>query len=275
MLKKGHYRTLIAVFLIFLFSSCSEYQKVFKSNDFDLKYEKAMEYYDNEDYIRASALLLELISVFKGTESSEEINYRYAYTYYYQDDFIMAGYYFRNFVVTFPTSKYADECAFMNAFCYYQSSPDTNLDQTNTMKAIDELQIFINRHPASSRVGECNKLIDELNDKLVLKSFNSAKLYFDLEEYKASITALSNSLVEFPDTHFREELLYLILQSSYELARNSVQSKIRLRYEQTTEAYYKLTDEFPETEYLKEAKRLFEAAQKHCNILNNRQRDGL
>ncbi len=221
-----------------------------------------MEYYDNEDYIRSSSLLLELISVYKGTESAEEINYRYAYTYYYQDDYTMAGYYFRNFVATFPSSKYADECAFMNAFCYYQSSPNPNLDQTNTMKAIDELQIFINRHPSSPRVEECNKLIDELNDKLVQKSYNSAKLYYDLGEYRASITALNNSLLEYPDTQFREELLYMILRSSYELARNSVPEKIKARYEQTSEAYYKLIDEFPETEYLKDAQRLFEAAQK-------------
>jgi len=262
MFKKGHYWTLVTVILILLLSSCSEYQKIYKSSDFDLKYKKAMEYYDNEDYIRSSSLLLELISVYKGTESAEEINYRYAYTYYYQDDYTMAGYYFRNFVATFPSSKYADECAFMNAFCYYQSSPNPNLDQTNTMKAIDELQIFINRHPSSPRVEECNKLIDELNDKLVQKSYNSAKLYYDLGEYRASITALNNSLLEYPDTQFREELLYMILRSSYELARNSVPEKIKARYEQTSEAYYKLIDEFPETEYLKDAQRLFEAAQK-------------
>jgi len=262
MFKKGVYISLFTVILILLISSCSEYQKIYKSSDYDLKYEKAMEYYDNEDYIRSSSLFEELIPIYKGTEAAEEVSYRYAYTYYYQRDYVMAGYYFRNFVASFPTSKYADECAFMNAYCYYEDSPSPNLDQTNTLKAIDELQIFINRHPNSPRIEECNKLIDELNDKLVLKSFNGAKLYYDLGEYKASITALNNSLLEYPDTRFREELLYMILRSSYELAKNSVPEKIRERYEQATEAYYKLVDEFPETEHLREAERLFQAAQK-------------
>ncbi len=262
MFKKEYYLSLFTVILVLLLSSCSEYQKILTSSDYDLKYEKALEYYDAEDYIRSSSLLEELIPVYAGTEQAEEVNYRYAYTYYYQQDFPMAGYYFKNFVTTFPASKYADECAFMVAFCYYEDSPHINLDQTSTTKAIEELQIFINRHPLSPRVEECNNLIDELNDKLVQKSFNSAKLYYDLGEYKASITALNNSLLEYPDTRFREELLYLILRSSYELAKNSVADKIKIRYEQTTEAYLKFVDEFPETEHLKEAKRLFDAAQK-------------
>ena len=262
MLKKGSYSSLIAVILIVLLSSCSEYQKIVNSSDYDLKYEKAMAYYDEEDYIRSSALLEELLAVYKGTETAEEIYYRYSYTYYYQKDYPMAGYYFSQFVTQFPSSKYADECAFMRAFCFYEDSPSSNLDQTSTLRAIDELQIFINRHPVSPRIEECNKLIDELNDKLVQKSFNGAKLYYDLGEYKASITALNNSLLEFPDTRFREELLFLILKSSYELARNSIPSLIKERYEKSTDAYYKLIDEFPETEYLKEAKRLFEASKK-------------
>jgi len=262
MFKNGVHKALIAVSLILLVSACSEYQKILKSSDYDFKYEKAMEYYDAEDYIRASSLLEELLSVYKGTETAEEVHYRYAYTYYYQKDYIMAGYYFRMFVSNFPASKYTDECAFMNAYCYYKSSPSPSLDQTNTLRALDELQIFINRHPGSPRIEECNKLIDELNDKLVEKSFNGAKLYYDLGEYKASITALNNSLQEYPDTKYREELLYLILRSSYELAKNSVPEKMRERYEKTTEAYYKLIDEFPETEHLREAERIFEDVQK-------------
>lgn len=262
MLKKGYNRTLITVILLVLISSCSEYQKIYKSSDYDMKYKKAMEYYDAEDYIRSSSLFEELMAVYKGTDAAEEVYYRYAYTFYYQHDYLMAGYYFRNFVTNFPTSKYADECAFMNAYCYYEDSPNINLDQNNTAKAIDEMQIFINRHPSSPRIEECNRIIDELNDKLVQKSFNSAKLYFDLGEYRASITALNNSLLQFPDTRFREELLYLILRSSYELAKNSVLEKIQERYEKTTEAYYKLVDEFPETKHLKEAERLFDAAKK-------------
>lgn len=265
MFQKRIYQLLVVILSGVILSSCGEYQKILSSSDYDLKYEKAKEYFDMEEYVRASALFEELMPVFKGTERSEDVFYHYAYCYYHQANYLMAGYYFRNFVTTFPTSPKAEECAFMNAYCYYKDSPNVNLDQANTYKAINELQGFVNKHPNSSRVEECNELIDELNDKLVEKSFNSAKLYYELGDYQASIIALSNSLKEYPETQYREELLYLILRSSFELARNSVASKMHQRYEDAVEAYFALVEEFPETEHLREAERIYATVQKALN----------
>ena len=56
---------------------------------------------------------------------------------------------------------------------------------------------------------EARNLIKELEDKLVEKSYLSARLYYDMEQYRAAITALSNSLKEYPETKYREEMLFL------------------------------------------------------------------
>jgi outer membrane protein assembly factor BamD len=250
---------LLAIFLV----SCSEYQKILTSSDYDLKYKKAFEYYDKEDYTRASTLMEELLPVYRGTEKAEELNYRYAYCYYRQQDYVMAAYYFDNFVKSFPNSPLAEECSFMVAYCYYEESPTSSLDQANTYKAIDELQLFINNHPGSKRIDECNKLIDELREKLVKKSFDSASLYYKLGDYKAAITALGNALKEYPDTHYREELKFLILKSSYELASRSIYEKMKERYENTVEAYLGFKEEFPDSKHLKEAERIYTNASKY------------
>jgi outer membrane protein assembly factor BamD len=249
--------------LIVLLSSCSDYQKLLKSSDYELKYTKALEYFQKKDYNRSQTLLEELLTVYRGTEKAEEVSYRYAYTYYHQQDFVMAGYYFGNFVKSFPYSKYAEECAFMIAYCYYEDSPASSLDQANTRKAIEELQVFINQHPGSERVAECNKLIDELRDKLVKKSFDSASLYFKLGDYKAAITALNNGIKEYPDTRYREELLFLVLKSSYELARNSLPNLKKERFENTIAAFQTLREEYPESKHLKEAERIYNNASKY------------
>lgn len=249
--------------LIVLLYSCGDYQKILKSSDYELKYTKAIEYFQKKDYARSSTLLEELLTVYRGTEKAEEVSYYYAYCYYHQQDFVMAGYYFGNFVKSFPYSKYAEECAFMVAYCYYEDSPASSLDQANTIKAIDELQVFINQHPGSSRVDQCNKLIDELRDKLVKKSFDSASLYFKLGDYKAAITALNNSIKEYPDTRYREELLFLVLKSSFELARNSVSDKMKERFESTVAAYQTLAEEYPESKHLREAERIKLNAEKY------------
>jgi outer membrane protein assembly factor BamD len=250
---------LLALFL----ASCSDYQKLLSSTDYDLKYKRAIEYFDKKDYTRASTLMEELLTIYRGTEKAEEVNYRYAYCYYNQQDFVMAGYYFKNFVTSFPNSPYAEECAYMVAYCFYEDSPNSSLDQANTYKAMDELQMFMNQHPASKRIVECNKLIDELREKLVKKSFESASLYYKLGDFKAAITALNNGLKEFPDTHYREELLFLVLKSSYELASRSVYEKMKERYQNTAEAYLGFKEEFPESKHLREAERIYNNASKY------------
>ena len=88
----------------------------------------------------------------------------------------------------------------------------------------------------------------------------SAKLYFDLEDYKASIVALSNSLFKYPDTKYREEIMFMLVKSSYWLAYNSVRSKQKERYQDTVDEYYSFALEFSDSKYLKEAKRYYKNA---------------
>ena len=84
----------------------------------------------------------------------------------------------------------------MVGYCAYLFSPKPRLDQSVTHEAIDALQLYINLYPFSDRVDEANRLIDELRDKLVYKSYLNAKLYYDFENYKAAVVAISNSLKE-------------------------------------------------------------------------------
>jgi outer membrane protein assembly factor BamD len=151
----------------------------------------------------------------------------------------------------------------MFAYCFYEDSPGPSLDQANTYKAIDELQMFMNQHPASKRVAECNKLIDQLREKLVKKSFDSASLYYRLNDFKAAITALNNALKEFPDTHYREELLFLILKSNYEMASRSIYEKMKERFQNTVESYLSFKEEFPESKHMREAERIHVNASKY------------
>ncbi len=236
-----------------IFSSCSDYQKVLKSSDYEWKYQKAKEYYDEEDYIRAINLFEELLTIYKGTSKAEDLYYYYAYCHYHQLDYILAGHYFRSFFQTFPFSKNAEEAEYLSAFCYYKDSPSFSLDQTYTLKAIEEMQLFINKHPESERVKEANGIIDKLRFKLEKKSYENASLYYHIGDYKAAITALKNSLKEFPDTEYREEIMFLTLKSSFLLADKSVISKKKDRYENAKKEFATFKNAYPESKKMKDA----------------------
>jgi outer membrane protein assembly factor BamD len=178
----------------------------------------------------------------------------------------MAGHYYKEFADMHPRSQFTEEADYMNAYCSYLISPRPNLDQTNTYDAIMAFQIFMVKYPKSARLRDCDKLVSEMREKLVTKSYLNAKLYYNLGYYKASIIALRNSLTEYPDTKNREELMFLILRSSYLLAVNSVAEKQKERYQTAVDEYYSFVAEFPKSSFLKDAQDIYSNCSKVLHL---------
>lgn len=267
-LNKNYLYNLVIIGFCFFLFSCSEYNKLLKSTDYNKKYEAAIKYYDNKEYTKSLALLEELVSVYRGTNKAEKIMYYYAYATYSTNDFLLAGYHFNNFVKTFPASDKTEECSFMYAYCYYLESPRYTLDQTDTKNAIKELQFFINKYPESKRKEECNELITKLRAKLELKYYEISKQYYFLDDYKAAIVSFENVLKDFPDSKFREEVMYLIVKTNYIYASKSLESKKAERLKSTVDAYNKFVSYYPEnSKYNKEAEGYFLSAKKQLENL--------
>src|SRR5512133_3032554 len=173
----------------FFLGSCSGYEKLLKSSDLSLKYDKALYYFDKEDYSKALTLFEQVKPYFKGTQKGDTADFFYARSYYSQGDYVMAGHYYKEFADMHPRSQFTEEADYMNAYCYYLISPRPSLDQTNTYDAIMAFQLFSIKYPKSARLREIDNLVAELKNKLVNKSYLNAKLYYNLGYYKASIIA--------------------------------------------------------------------------------------
>jgi len=234
------------------FSACSDFNQVMKSTDYQYKKERAIQYYEAKEYTNSAAVLEDIIPYFKLTIDGEKLYYLYCMSNYYIGDYYLASYYFRRFINQYPSSQYAQECQFLSAICSVNSSPEYSLDQTETLNALDQLQIFIDMNPNSSLVDSCNTIMDNLNLKLQKKQFEGAKQYHHTENYKAAVVALDNHLVDYPNTQFREETMYLAVLSRFELAVNSVESKKTARLNDTLKSYRKFVATFPESVHLKE-----------------------
>ncbi len=242
--------------------SCSKYSKIQKSQDFQYKYDKALEYYDNQDYYRALNLFDQVMPFFRGTDQAENISYKYAYAYYNQKEYVMGSYYFDRFAKTFPRSDKAEECAFMAAYCKYLDSPPYELDQTNTKQAIQELQVFINTYPHSERVKQSNELIDELREKLQLKDFEIARLYLKMEKYKAAVTSFESLLKDYPDTKYKEDAMFYSIKAYYYFASKSVKSKRKERYQEAVDVYQEFITLYPDSKYNHDVKYMYDHAMK-------------
>jgi len=255
MLKKTlFFKTVLLLFIVIL-GSCSSYNKIVKSTDYEFKYKKAIEYYEDGEYVRSGTLLKELVGVYRGTNRADKIYYYYAKSMIGQKDYLMAGHYFKTLVKEYPMSEFAEESYFMDGYCSYLMSPKARLDQAVTYEAIDALQLYVNLYPFNDRVEEASRLIGEMNDKLVNKAYLSARLYYDFDNYKASVIALTNCLSEYPDSKYREELMFMLLESKYMLAIGSVYDKRQERLSSALDEYFSFVDEFPESKHIKEAEK--------------------
>jgi len=267
-MKKRHF------FLFFLWilvlTSCSDYQKLLKNPDAELKYSKAVEYFEKGDYARAATLFDDVSAYFRGTSRSEDILNYLAKCYMSQKDYMTASEYYKAYIKSYSTGKYIEEARFMVGYCYYLDSPDPRLDQTSTYNALSAFQEFLDFYPESKRVPEVNKLIDELNDKLAYKYYLNAKLYYNLgnymgNNYLSAVITAENALKKYPLNSYREDLMFLILESKYAQAVQSIPDKKIERYQNTIDEYYNYVNEFPEGKYKKQADKIFNESKKIIN----------
>ncbi len=265
MFRKTLFFTLVAGLLIFS-SACKNYTKIIKSGNNELKYETGMDLYEKGDFSKALQFFDILRAVHRGTKKGEILTYNTANCYFQLKDYQIASYYYDQYVQMYSGGEHAQESSFLSAYCNYLESPRYSLDQTNTYVALRQLQEFIDMYSDSKQVDEAENLMDDLRAKLEVKSYKIAMLYFKMSDYQAAITSFENLLDDYPDTDFKEDVLYHITKAYYTYADNSIRSKKTERYEKTIEAYNNLLYLFPESEYLDEVKDINTKA--HDNLNN-------
>ena len=253
---------------LLLLTSCGEYNKVLKSTDANVKFEYAKKAFEKGKYGQACTLLSEIVTVMKGTEHAEEALYLLGLSHFENKDYISSSAYFKTYYTHYPKGKYAELARFYSGYGYYLDSPEPQLDQTTTQKAIEELQNFLDYFPKSDKVSIAQNAIFELQDKLVLKELQNAVLYYNLgtylgNNYESAVITAQNAIKEYPYSKYKEQLQMLILKSRYQEAILSVDEKKEDRFRIVIDEYYSFINDYPESESRQEADHIFKIAGKY------------
>jgi outer membrane protein assembly factor BamD len=262
---------LIILTLITILTSCSKFGKVLKSKDFEYKLKMANTYYDKKEYRKSLVLFEELFPVFKGTPQHEDLFYKYAYANYLTRDYMTAESLFKGYLEIFAASPRAEEVEYMQSYCYYKQSPKAELEQSNTIKAIGMMQIFINTHPESSRKKEAEDIISKLQSKLEHKEYLSAALYFNLSQYRAAALSYTTLLNNYPDSPKGDEYKLMAIRAYYKYASMSIAEKQTERYQKVITEVEDFQDRFPESKFMKEAERYLTLSNNNLKSLTNEQ----
>ncbi|MGM9697187.1 MAG: outer membrane protein assembly factor BamD [Prevotella sp.] len=268
------YAYIIPLLCIALLSSCAaEFNRVYKSNDTDYKYEFAKECFANGKFNQAVVLLQELVTIQKGTDKAQECLYMLGMAQFCDRDYESASATFKKYFTSYPKGIFAEQAAFYIGQSLYQSTPEPRLDQTATVSAINAYQEFIDYFPESTYKERAQRRLYELQDKLILKEYLSARLYYNLGDYfgnctnggsnyEACIVTAENTLKTYPFTSMREDFYILIMKSKYELAQQSVEEKRIDRYREAEDECYGFINEFPESKERATAEKYIEKCKK-------------
>ena len=244
-------RLLLLILLSFLMVSCNDYQKLLNSSENEVdKYNAAEEYYENGEFRRANALIEQIIPSYRGKPQGERLVFFFANSYFETRSYYSAAIQFENFIKSYPNSQRIQEAYFMEAKSYFMLSPLYTLDQDDTFTGIDKLQVFINRFPNSEYVAEALELMEQLQNKIEKKEFEVSKQYYTIRDYSSAIKSLDNFIADNPGTIFREEALYYRWLSQYEIAVNSIESRISERVTELERSLENFLRYYPDTIFI-------------------------
>ena len=272
-------KILLFIAFITLFSSCSKIMhlfknkhsyainKVLKSKDTEYKYKMAQQFYANKEYYQAQQVFEDLFKDYKGTDKYEDMYYKWVYSMYYQKDYMSAENGFKTFTENFPNSSKAEECDYMRGYCLYKQSPKVDLDQTETTKAIGQMQAFVNTYPTSKRVKDANDIIESCREKLELKEGKAAQLYYDLGYYQASAIAFEGVSENYPDSKKSDEYKLYEIRGYFKYAELSMEDKREERFQKVLTECSDFYERFSDSNLLPQVNKYKEQATNYLKPL--------
>lgn len=253
--------------LSLLMYSCGEYQKVLNKGSVEEKYKMAVKMYETKKYGKALRLFEKIMPAYRGKPQMERIQFMIAQSNFNEKSYTTAAYHYDRFTKNYPKSSKVEESAFLSAYSYKLASPVSSKDPTDTNKALEAFQNFINTYPDSDKIEEANKHYKELRYKLQKKYFDIAKVYYttadyDVRNYKAAIQAFDNLLSDYLGSEFKEEALYYRFKAAHDYVLKSTDRRKTERIKDAVEAYDKLKRNFPESTFLEDSDEMLARLQK-------------
>lgn len=266
--------TIVAVVLTVLMSGCAhEFNQVYKSTNYQYKYEYSKEAFAEGKYQRAITILQEIVTQEKGRENGQECLYMLSMAEFMAKDYETAAEYFKKYYSSYPKGQYAEQAKYYVGKSLSLSTPEPRLDQSLTVQAIKALQEFIDLYPDSKYRADATNELFALQDKLVRKELYSAQLYYDLgtyfgnctsggNNYEACVVTAQNAIEEYPYSKLRENFAVLIMKSKFELAQQSVEAKRLERYQDAEDECYGFLNEYPDSKERATAEKFIERCKK-------------
>lgn len=233
-------------------------------------YDKGMERFERGKYDRAIQYLQGVFDFGRAHEWAADAQLALARAYRADKQYILAASEYNRFVELYRTDPRVPEAEFERALTYYERSPEFELDQSDTERAVQVFNLFVDRYPDHALAPRAEEYITELRSKMAHKQYETAQLYERRELYEAAAFYFETVFDQYPDTRWADDALLGAIRSYIAFSEQSVQARQPERLEKAVEHYRRLLQIFPDSPLLKDAEALYDRASRRLADLADR-----
>lgn len=248
----------VLMLLMLMPAGCSKYNRMAKSRKIADRDSAAFYFYRKRKFEAASLLFEDLLTTYRGTPRAAVITYYYARTLYDNKMYLTAANYFQQYVDQFPNGDNTEDALLYIAKSYDAMSLDHEKDQKETVRAIEQYELFTSIYPTSKLAAEATKRRGDLLERLAHKDFEAARLYYNIGQFRAAVVTSKAVLNDHPASSFREPAQLLLFQSAAAYAKASIPQRQLERYRESVIYYERFLARFPNSPQLREAEKTYE-----------------
>jgi len=178
------------------------------SNPFDdnipykTRFDDGLAFFEEEKYVKASQQFNIIVERASHTDLGDDALFFLAESYFLNEDYDLALIEFEKLVSRMGFSPYIEKSRWRICETLMLLSPNFYHDQDSSIKAITQIQEFLDDFPNSEYSKDADKLINELRTRLAEKNMETGKLYIKLKAYDSAMTSYEIVVNEYYDTRF-------------------------------------------------------------------------
>ena len=178
------------------------------SNPFDdnipykTRFDDGLAFFEEEKYVKASQQFNIIVERASHTDLGDDALFFLAESYFLNEDYDLALIEFEKLVSRMGFSPYIEKSRWRICETLMLLSPNFYHDQDSSIKAITQIQEFLDDFPNSEYSKDADKLINELRTRLAEKNMETGKLYIKLKAYDSAMTSYEIVVNEYYDTKF-------------------------------------------------------------------------
>ena len=239
--------SILLITLSFLLFNCAG-KKPETFEDANIYFVKAEQQFEKGKWLKSIDNYRLYILNNPGGEMADDSQFKIGECYYNRKEFLLAIAEYNQLVERYKYSELSVDGYFKIAMSYYELSPKYQREQTNTNKALRQLQEFIDAFPGTNNAKIAQEKIGELRTKLGRKLYENGVIYRKLSQWDSAILYYDDMLSKYYDTEYaiyaKYEKGYCFIRKqdfeSYEEMRTEVEADETIEIAEKTELLQKL-----------------------------------